>query len=64
MNTVLVFEWVTLTGVAGILIFLWTIHASMRAVSDRVSRLEGVVVGLEGQVRILTTLITGKTDKE
>ena len=41
---------ITLAGVVGIIAFLWTLHRDVRSLSDRVSRLEGLLEGLRDAV--------------
>lgn len=43
-------EYVLVGGVAAVLAFLWTLHRDMRSLSDRVSRLEGLLEGLRDAV--------------
>jgi hypothetical protein len=43
-------EYVIIAGVAAVLGFLWTLHRDMRSLSDRVSRLEGLLEGLRDAV--------------
>ena len=51
-------EYVIIGGVAAVLVFLWTLHRDMRALSDRVSRLEGQ---LEGLLEGLRDAVAGRT---
>lgn len=48
-------EYVFIGGVVAILAFLWTLHRDMRSLSDRVSRLEGLLEGLRDAVTGRTT---------
>ena len=43
-------DFMTLAGVAGILAFLWSLHRDMRNLSDRVSKLEGLMEGLRDAI--------------
>ena len=43
-------EYITMGGVAAVLAFLWTLHRDIRFLSDRVSRLEGLLEGLRDVV--------------
>ncbi len=43
-------EYVLIGGVVPVLAFLWTLHRDMRFLSDRVSRLEGLLEGLREAV--------------
>ena len=43
-------DYLTLAGVAGILAFLWNLHRDMRNLSDRVSKLEGLMEGLRDAI--------------
>ena len=43
-------DWITLGGIVAILMFLWNLHRDIRALSDRVSRMEGRMSGMEGQM--------------
>ena len=43
-------EYVLIGGVVAVLAFLWTLHRDMRSLSDRVSRLEGLLEGLRDAV--------------
>ena len=43
-------EYVLIGGVVAALAFLWTLHRDMRSLSDRVSRLEGLLEGLRDAV--------------
>jgi len=43
-------EWVTLAGVVTIAAFLWSLHRDMRALGERVARLEGLIEGLRDAV--------------
>ena len=38
-----ILDYVTLAGIAGILLFLWNLHRDMAAVRERLVRLEGTV---------------------
>ena len=43
-------EYVLIGGVVAALAFLWTLHRDMRSLSDRVSRIEGLLEGLRDAV--------------
>ena len=43
-------EYISLAGIIAILAFLWNLHRDMRALSDRVSRLEGSIDGLRSAI--------------
>lgn len=43
-------EYVFIGGVVAVLVFLWTLHRDMQSLSDRVSRLEGLLEGLRDAV--------------
>ena len=43
-------EYVLIGGVVAVLAFLWTLHRDMRSLSDRVSRLEGLLEDLRDAV--------------
>lgn len=43
-------EWITLAGVMTIAAFLWSLHRDMRALGERVARLEGLIEGLRDAV--------------
>ena len=55
-------DWITLGGIVAILIFLWNIYGDMRTLSDRVSRLEGRMSGVEVQVGMLASLFGQKKE--
>ena len=40
----------TLAGIVAILAFLWILHRDMLALSDRLSRLEGLIDGLQSVI--------------
>ena len=48
-------EYVLIGGVATVIAFLWTLHRDLRSLSDRVSRLEGLLEGLRDAVTGRTT---------
>lgn len=48
-------EYVFIVGVVAVLAFLWTLHRDMRSLSDRVSRLEGLLESLRDAVTGRTT---------
>ncbi len=43
-------EHVFIGGIVAVLTFLWMLHRDMRSLSDRVSRLEGLLEGLRDAV--------------
>ena len=43
-------DYITLAGLVGIIAFLWSLHRDMRNLSDRVSRLEGLIEGLRDAI--------------
>ena len=43
-------EYITMGGVVAVLAFLWALHRDIRSLSDRVSRLEGLLEGLRDVV--------------
>ena len=55
-------DWITLGGIVAILIFLWNIHYDMRTLSDRVSRLEVRMSGVEGQIGMLASMFGQKKE--
>ena len=48
-------EYVLIGGVVAVLAFLWMLHRDMGALSDKVSRLEGLLEGLRDAVAGRTT---------
>ncbi len=55
-------EWISLGGTVAILVFLWGIHRDMGALSDRVSRLEGRMAGVESQISMLVSMFVQKKE--
>ncbi len=47
-------DWITLGGIFAMLVFQWGIYRDMRTLSDRVSRLEGRLSGIETQIASLS----------
>ena len=43
-------DYLTLAGIVAILVFLWILHRDMLALSDRLSRLEGLIDGLRSAI--------------
>ena len=43
-------DYLSFAGIVAILAFLWSLHRDMRALSDRVSRLEGLIDGLRSAI--------------
>lgn len=43
-------DYLSLLGIVAILAFLWNLHRDMRTLSDRVSKLEGLIDGLRSAI--------------
>ena len=50
IGSMLNLDYLSLAGIVAILAFLWNLHRDMRALSDRVSRLEGLIDGLRSAI--------------
>jgi len=44
-------DWITLGGIAAILVFLWNLHRDMADLRERMARLEGLFEGFTGKTR-------------
>ena len=57
-------EWVTLAGVVTIAAFLWSLHRDMRALGERVARLEGAMSAMTSNIQtLMQVLIDQRTGK-
>ena len=54
----------TLAAMVGVIAFLWTLHRDIRALTERVARLEGQMQVLSGNVQMVMQVLVGRENAQ